>query len=423
MYKELLDYVNSCVTCQTRNLTKIRPPLQETDIPPYPFAKVSVDLSGRYPKTLSGNEYIISFVDWYSGWCEAFPVPDKRSEHVAHLILEEIVPRYSTPLELVSDNGTENVSQLMKETLQALNIKHITTSVHHPQSNAKVERFHRTLHDVLSKRIAENYETWDQYLNQALAAIRFHENDSTKYSPFYLLYNHDPVLPLDNILKPRRRYLGEEPHQVGLEQMHKSFMTVHNHMRKAKKRQAKYADRNAKDVTFQIGDPVYLKRHQRANKLQGKWIPYYRILEKRSPVTYIIRNQLDGSTLKTHAEHLRLASLEWEPPKDNKPLRKARYAMPIESSSDSESESEDEMPVARKIAKRYVKERDGSSDEDDIPLMELAHRLRQRQGQSDSDNESQPPSDEAMDIDYVQTQPCSDRNKVKKLLKTIVGIL
>ena len=97
--------------------------------------------------------------------------------------------------------------------------------------------------------------------------------------------------------------------------------------------------------------------------------------------------------------------------------------MPIESSSDSESESEDERPVARKIAKRYVKERDGSSDEDDIPLMELAHRLCQRQGQSDSDNESQPPSDEAMDIDYVQTQPCSDRNKVKKLLKTIVGIL
>ena len=204
MYKELHDYVNSCVTCQTRNLTMVRPPLQETDVPWYPFAKVSVYLSGHYPKTLSGNEYIISFVDWYSGWCEAFPVPDKRSEYVAHLILEEIVPRYSTLLVLVSDNGTENVSQIMKETLEALNIKHITASVHHPQSNTKVESFHRTLHDVLSKRIAENYETWDQYLNQALAAIRFHENDSTKYSLFYFLYNCDPVLAVDNILKPRR---------------------------------------------------------------------------------------------------------------------------------------------------------------------------------------------------------------------------
>ena len=104
--------------------------------------------------------------------------------------------------------------------------------------------------------------------------------------------------------------------------------------------------------------------------------------------------------------------------------------MPIESSSDSESESEDEIPVAKKIAKRYVKERDSSSNEDDIPLMELAHRLHHKQNQSDSDeksshsdDESQGHSDEPMDINYVQTQPCSDRNKVKKLLKTIVGIL
>ena len=96
-------------------------------------------------------------------------------------------------------------------------------------------------------------------------------------------------------------------------------------MRKAKKRQAKYADKNAKDVEFQVGDPVYLKRQQRAKKLQGKWIPYYRVLEKRSPVTYIICNQLDGSTMKTHAEHIRLANLEWGIPKGNKNMRKARY--------------------------------------------------------------------------------------------------
>ena len=49
MYKELYEYVNNCVTCQTRSLKKIQPPLQETDIPPYPFAKIGFDLSGPYP--------------------------------------------------------------------------------------------------------------------------------------------------------------------------------------------------------------------------------------------------------------------------------------------------------------------------------------------------------------------------------------
>ena len=226
MYKELYNYANNCVTCQTRILKKIQPPLQETDIPPYPFAMIGLDLSGPYPKSLSVNRYIIGFVDWYSGWCEAFVGPDKTAENVVHLLIDEIIPRFGTPLEIVTDNGMENVNQSMKHTLETFKIKHITTSIAHPQSNSKEECFHRTLHDVMSKRLDENYETWDLHLNQVLAAIRFNVNESTKFSPYYLVYNRDPVLPLDNILKPCRHYLGEEPHKIGLQQQHKSFILV-----------------------------------------------------------------------------------------------------------------------------------------------------------------------------------------------------
>ena len=58
--------------------------------------------------------------------------------------------------------------------------------------------------------------------------------------------------------------------------------------------------------------------------------------------------------------------------------------------------------------------------------MGLAHRLHQGQEHSEGDDESQGLSndpDEPMDIDYVQTKICSDKNKVKKLLKMILGIL
>ena len=77
LFKELNDFVTACVVCQTRSLQKIRQPLQETDIPPYPMVKISLDLSGPYPTSMSGNKYIIAFVDWFSGWPEAFAVPDK----------------------------------------------------------------------------------------------------------------------------------------------------------------------------------------------------------------------------------------------------------------------------------------------------------------------------------------------------------
>ena len=49
-------------------------------------------------------------------------------------------------------------------------------------------------------------------------------------------------------------------------------------MKKVKQRQAKYADQSAKHI--EVSDPVYYKNHQRKGKLDLKWKPYYRIIEK-----------------------------------------------------------------------------------------------------------------------------------------------
>ena len=390
LFKELYQYVSSCTVCQTRSLQKIRQPLQETDIPPYPMAKLSLDLSGPYPKTMSGNKYIIAFVDWFSGWPEAFAVPDKTADTVAHLLIEEIFPRFGCPLQIVTDNGSENVNKVVQETMMSLNIHHVQTSVYRPQSNAKVERFHRTLHDVLSKKLSENQQTWDLFLNQALAAIWFNISVSSKFSPFFLLYNRDVVLPVDNLMKPRRKYQGEKLHQIALQEQHKSFTLVRKRLKKAKKTQAKYADRGTKKIEFQVNDTVYYKNNQRKGKLDCKWKPYYRIIKKTGPASYVIKNQLDGSTSRVHAEMLRAANIdEWLIPTstDGRPLRKTAYVIPPEDSSDEESGDTDQEGPYEKLAKKYQKERDDSDEEDNIPLMELAKRLKARDAMKQEENE------------------------------------
>ena len=53
-------------------------------------------------------------MDYYSGWHEA--VPDKTAEIVAQLLLEEIIPKCSTSLQIVTDNGSENINRVMKHT-------------------------------------------------------------------------------------------------------------------------------------------------------------------------------------------------------------------------------------------------------------------------------------------------------------------
>ena len=456
LYKMLYEYVSNCVSCQERSMKKIKPPLQETDIPPYPFAKIGIDLSGPYPTTPSGNKYIIGFIDLCSGWPEAFAVPDKGADNIAQLLIEEIFPRFGAPLQIVSDNGTENVNATVRETMEALNIDHVKCSFYHPQGNAKIERFHRTLHDILSKKIAENANIWDMFLNQTLAAIRFNISESSKFSPFFLLYNRDVVLPIDNLLKPRRKYHGEAMHKIALEQQHKSFMLVHKHLKQAKRRQAKYADKNSKDVQFEVGDAVYLKNHTRKNKLERRWVPYWRIVQKTSPVNFVIRNQLDGTITKTHAEHLRKANIDdWDIPRDDKGKlkRRAAYVIPPDDSNTDDSSSDDSVPLA-KLAGKYRKERKNSDNEDNIPQYELYRRMNMRADvshNSDSDdsesgtensesmiqndenmNDTVGESGDTMDIDPITHEVRDDRfstvstnqkKKMKKLLQCIAGIL
>lgn len=89
------EYINNYVTCQQRNSFNSKPLLQETDVPPFPIAKIAVDLSVPYSTSLSANRYIISFIDIYSDYPECVPVPDKSAANIVHLLLDEIIPRHS----------------------------------------------------------------------------------------------------------------------------------------------------------------------------------------------------------------------------------------------------------------------------------------------------------------------------------------
>ena len=194
------------------------------------------------------------------------------------------------------------------------------------------------------------------------------------------MYNHDPILPVTNILKCRQRYAGEDACKLALEKQHETFMLVHKNLRQAKKRNARYANENAKDVKLEVGDSVYLRQHVRKSKLDRKWQPFYRIVNQKSPYTFVIRNKLDGSIKETHDRHLRLAYIDdWEITREDqeRQMRKARMVI---SPDNSDSEYDAEPPLA-KLTKMKRRHRSGSSSEEDIPLLELQNWIKARNRQ------------------------------------------
>ena len=241
--------------CQSRSNKSDNAPLEETDVPSYLFEKISMDVSGPSGETPRGDKYIVNFVDWLTNWPEAFAVPDKKAQTVAGLLLTKIIPRFGTPLELVSDNGPENDNEIMQQTVESLNIKHIVTSPYHPQSNAKVERFHSFLGDTLAKLTDGEKGNWDLFLTQALGTIRFSINEVNRFSPNFLLLGRDVILPIDNLLKPRRKYFGEDIHRIILQHQHKIFMQAKQRIKRAQKKRNERINKSRNEIVLKIRRP------------------------------------------------------------------------------------------------------------------------------------------------------------------------
>ena len=202
MRADIENWCRGCLTCVTRRPGQaVKPPL--TPIPVSgPFDPVGVDVI-HYPTTERGNRYAVVFVDYLTKWPEVFPVADQTTHTLAKLLVEEIVPRHGVPRELLSDRGAAFLSKVMCEVYDLLGIKKLNTSAYHPQTDGLVERFNRTLTDMLAKTTKSlGGKDWDLRLPFVLFAYRASLQGSTKQSPFALLYGREPRLTTEAVMEP-----------------------------------------------------------------------------------------------------------------------------------------------------------------------------------------------------------------------------
>ncbi len=193
--------------CATRRVGRpVKPPL--TPIPVGgPFDSMGVDVI-RFPKSYLGNQYAVVFVDYLTKWPEVFPTEDQTALTIARLLVEKIIPRHGVPYELLSDRGAAFLSGLMMDVCELMGIHKVNTTAYHPQTDGLVEHFNRTLTDMLAKTVDKSGRDWDTRLPYIMFAYRTSMQESTRESPFYLMYGRDPQLPTESALTvPRAREL------------------------------------------------------------------------------------------------------------------------------------------------------------------------------------------------------------------------
>jgi len=307
--KDIEEYVAKCKFCQKNKLNKkTKMPLVITETSNKPFEKCALDIVGPLTVTTSGNKYLLTFQDDLTKFSKAIPIPNQEATTVAKEFVTKIICEHGIPETVLTDQGTNFLSEVFKNVCKLLKITKVQTTAYHPESNGALERSHRTLAEYLRHYINEDQTDWDEWIPYAMFTYNTTPHTATTYTPFELLYGHQATLPTALSLPPKLTYSYDDYVEELKQKLRATQQLAKTHLNKAKIKAKSHADKTTNVRTFKIGDKVLLQdetlRRGRSKKLDAPWTGPYRIVEKISDVNYKI--QIKRKTACVHANRLKL---------------------------------------------------------------------------------------------------------------------
>ncbi|XP_064475837.1 uncharacterized protein K02A2.6-like [Ornithodoros turicata] len=273
--------IRGCDICQTADKSaKTAPaPLTPVKLPEEPWEKVSMDVVGPFEKAPQNCRYMITLIDYHSRWPEVCFSNTVTTSTVIGF-LRQIFSREGHPVEIVTDNGCQFISHEFRAFLQERGIRHIRSSVYHPQGNGMIERFNKVLKSFVQVAQLENRPIKEAVL-EYIGVYRATPHASTGLAPAFLLHGRDIRTRLNTIGFPTRKFLTEPASEIS---------RLRERIEKKQARLKAYIDekRSAKQQHLEPGDFVRVKLPGHIYKGQLRYSEPRKIIKKRSNNSFLL---------------------------------------------------------------------------------------------------------------------------------------
>ena len=167
---------------------------------------MAMDVVGPIPTSARGNNFILVMNKYLARYMIATPMPDQKAETVKNTFSDSVILEYGVPERVLTDQGTNFLSQTMDTLYKQLGIKRLRTTAYRPCCDGRVERFNRTIADMIASYVINQPDTWDNYIKYATFAYNTSVHSSTGYTLFYLLKGFEARELNDVLPAPRFAY-------------------------------------------------------------------------------------------------------------------------------------------------------------------------------------------------------------------------
>jgi len=121
--------------------------------------------------TNSNKKFVICITDAFTKYSVVTAIVSKDAETMAKAIYRDWFSEFGIPAQIHMESGKEFVNKLSEEFFQLLNVSHTKTSPAHPQCNAQVEVFNKTVKKFLQSFIDDTTLNWETFLPAITLAI------------------------------------------------------------------------------------------------------------------------------------------------------------------------------------------------------------------------------------------------------------
>ena len=263
MYNDCKLTILNCVQCQRmKAYGKRREGELQVITGNYPNDLLGLDLIVM-PKAVTGCKYILVIVDYFTKYTRAIPLASKKSEEVAVAIFINWLLPMGSPDRIISDQGSEFVTNMFKKITEIAGIKHSVGTPYHPQANGQVEATNKLIVKVLRFLVNRSQDNWDRVLPIAEAMVNTRQHPATLETPYFLWHLREYNLPEQVLLKNPVSAYVEASQFVNekMEEIDEIYERARSNILKDKLDRKSYYDKvygKNMNFDFRIGDKVWL---------------------------------------------------------------------------------------------------------------------------------------------------------------------
>lgn len=304
---QVQHHINACVCCAVE---KVPRPQRQGKLGKYQVSRrgeiVAVDILSITPASSNGCTKVLVIADALTRLCWAVALPDEKAATVADALYKEWICRFGPPEHLLSDRGKTFTGEVITRLCKRLGVKKISTSPYHPQCDGMIERLNRTLLKDIRAYVSPENDNWHSILPGACFRYNTSTHSATGSTPFLSTFGSE-ALDWDAELG-----LTDQVDQCEQMDLPARMRHIHNtifHKSYAARTAAERAyNKTVHERQYQVGDRVLLYDNEGdvaiGRKLRTPWTGPYRVIEKLTPLNYVLKAEASDAVARSHVNRL-----------------------------------------------------------------------------------------------------------------------